>query len=126
MDTKVLGVRASLESRARSGWQRIVLASLISSARPLFAEENEWRAIDVMKKADTPSRVRFKAAGNKLNPYVALEFSKFQSGSTIPIRRVFHGPTLNPDLSVRALKLLLSKYGYSDAEVTGSRIPLRI
>jgi hypothetical protein len=44
----------------------------------------------------------------------------------IPIAEVFHGPTLNPILSARAVALLLAKHGHGSAEVKGSRIPLRL
>jgi hypothetical protein len=44
----------------------------------------------------------------------------------IPIVEVFHGPTLNPILSARALGLLLGKHGQGGAKIQGSRIPLRL
>ena len=113
-------------------FRRAIWYPLVTFKDAMFAEENEWRTIEIMHRTETDKRVRFRSAASKLVPYIELDFSNmqpvppYQQIGKIPIREVFHGPTLNPDLSVRALHLLLTKYGYADAEVKGSRIPLRL
>jgi hypothetical protein len=107
-------------------FRRAVWYPLVTFKDAMFAAENEWRAIEVMRRDETPKRIRFRSSGSKLIPYIELDFSQFQQAGKIPIRCVFHGPTLNPDLSVRVLRLLLAKHGYSEAEVLGSKIPLRL
>jgi hypothetical protein len=113
-------------------FRRVLWYPLVTFKDATFAEENEWRAIEIMKRTETEKRVRFRSGASRLVPYIELDFSNLQpvppypQDGKIPIQEVFHGPTLNPDLSVRALQLLLVKHGYADAAVKGSRIPLRL
>src|SRR5262245_9298739 len=113
-------------------FRRALWYPLVTFKDATFAEENEWRAIEIMNRSDTEKRVRFRPGANRLIPYIEVDFANlkpvapYQQTGKIPIREVFHGPTLNPDLSVRALQLLLAKHGHVDAEVKGSRIPLRL
>ena len=62
-------------------FRRVIWYPLVTFKDATFAEENEWRAIEIMTRRET---------------------------------------------ATRALRLLLTKHGYSDAEVKGSRIPLRL
>jgi hypothetical protein len=113
-------------------FRRALWYPLVTFKDATFAEENEWRAIEIMSRSETEKRVRFRPGASRLIPYIEVDFSNlkpvapYQQTGKIPIREVFHGPTLNPDLSVRALQLLLVKNGYADAAVKGSRIPLRL
>jgi len=113
-------------------FRRAIWYPLVTFKDATFAEENEWRAIEIMTRSETAMRARFRSTASKVIPYIELDFSSmkpvppYEQPGKIPIREVFHGPTLNPDLSARALRLLLTKHGYSDAEVKGSRIPLRL
>ena len=50
--------------------------------------------------------------------------SFLQKGGGMPIRRVYHGPTVAPDV-LEAAKMLLTRHGHEHAEVVGSKIPLR-
>lgn len=107
-------------------FRRAIWYPLVTFKDAMFAAENEWRATEVMTKEESAKQVRFRSSGSKLVPYIELDFSQFETLGKIPIRQICHGPTLNPQLSVRVLKLLLAKNGYHDAEVLGSRIPLRV
>jgi Protein of unknown function (DUF2971) len=117
-------------------FRRAIWFPLVIFKDAMFAAEQEWRLIEIMTREAAIEKIRFRSAGSKLVPYVELDFGRFapvdaQEGeptepSKIPISRVFHGPTLNPELSVRALSLLLARHGYAAAEVLGSKIPLRL
>jgi hypothetical protein len=126
------GKASSLVDEVCHIFRRALWYPLVTFKDAMFAEENEWRAIEIMNRSETEKRVRFRSRASKLVPYIEVDFSNlqpvppYQQHGKIPIREVFHGPTLNPDLSVRALQLLLAKHGYADAEVKGSRIPLRL
>lgn len=117
-------------------FRRAIWFPLVIFKDAMFAAENEWRLIEIMTREAAIEKIRFRSAGSKLVPYVELDFSRFvpidvRDGEAtvpgkIPISRVYHGPTLNPELSVRALSLLLARHGYAGAEVLGSKIPLRL
>ncbi|MDQ2922611.1 MAG: DUF2971 domain-containing protein [Acidobacteriota bacterium] len=107
-------------------FRRAIWYPLVTFKDVMFAAENEWRATEIMTKEESANKVRFRSSGSKLVPYIELDFSQFESPGKIPIRQICHGPTLNPQLSVRVLQLLLSRNDYHDAEVRGSRIPLRV
>jgi hypothetical protein len=113
-------------------FRRAIWFLMVTFKDAMFKEENEWRAIEIMNQTETAKRVRFRSTSSKLIPYVELDFSTMQPVSPypkldkIPIVEVFHGPTLNPILSSRALGLLLAKHGQARATVQGSRIPLRL
>jgi hypothetical protein len=113
-------------------FRRAIWFLMVTFKDAMFKEENEWRTIEIMNHSETEKRVRFRSTSSKLIPYVDLDFSSMQPVKPypkldkIPIVEVFHGPTLNPILSARALGLLLAKHGQGRAKVQGSRIPLRL
>ena len=113
-------------------FRRAIWFLMVTFKDAMFKEENEWRAIEIMNRSETEQRIRFRSTSSKLIPYVELDFaamkpiSPYPKLDRIPIVEVFHGPTLNPVLSTRALGLLLARHGQGSAEVRGSRIPLRL
>ena len=107
-------------------FRRAIWYPLVAFKDVMFAAEKEWRLTGIMTRDETVQKARFRSSGSKLLPYIELDFSQFEGPGKIPIRQICHGPTLNPQLSVRVLQLLLAKNGYADAEVLGSKIPLRV
>lgn len=76
----------------------------------------------VHPRVDKPSVVHFKAGTAAIRPYVELNFAEEQ----LPIEQVTLGPTLNSQLSLRALRLLLAKCGYPDITLKISTVPYRL
>ena len=107
-------------------FRRAIWYPLVTFKDAMFTAEKEWRLIEIMTREKAGERARFRSSGSKLVPYIELDFSQFEAPGKIPIRQICHGPTLNPQLAVRVLQLLLAKNGYANAEVLGSRIPLRV
>jgi len=88
-------------------------------------EEAEWRVIQF--GLDAPL-VKFRTSGGGIVPYVELDLTAETSDRPrLPIRTITYGPTLEPAVSERALKMLCSTAGYSDSEVIvrQSSIPFR-
>ena len=79
-----------------------------------------------MTTEETLGKSRMRCSGGMLIPYIESDFAIFGPLGRIPVRSVCHGPTLNPELSVRAIRLLLEKNGFRDADIRGSQIPLRL
>ena len=107
-------------------FRRAIWYPLVTFKDAMFTAEKEWRATEIMTREEAAQKTRFRSSGSKLVPYIELDFSQFENPGKIPIRQICHGPTLNPELSVRVLQLLLAKNGYADAKVLGSKIPLRV
>lgn len=110
-------------------FQQSIWFSMVVFKNETFKAENEWRAIRLLPKGDQKA-IQFRSAGSKLIPYVELDFSKlvgaFDGSKKLPIKQIFHGPTLNPGLSGEALRMLLRNKEYGEVEVLGSKIPLRL
>jgi Protein of unknown function (DUF2971) len=99
---------------------------LITFKDPAYRKEREWRAIQF--GIDAPA-VKFRNRGGNIVPYVELDLAAAEGSAhdRLPIRAITYGPTLEPDVSDRALKMLCSTAGYNDAEVMvcQSSIPYR-
>jgi hypothetical protein len=108
--------------------RRVLWFALVTFKDPTFASEQEWRVISTLSHRESEARVRLRAAGNRLAPYLELDFkpSQEEPSGKIPIVEVRHGPTLQPAMAKAGLKLLLRRYGYPGAGVEGSQIPLRV
>lgn len=118
---------AALDECARL-MRRVLWFALVTFKDPTFVSEQEWRVISILSHRESETRVKLRAAGNRLAPYLDLDFkqSKALPEGKIPIVEVRHGPTLQPAMAKAGLKLLLRRYGYPDAVVEGSQIPLRV
>jgi len=43
----------------------------------------------------------------------------------LPIRRIVQGPAVDPEMSTRAVELLMDRHGYGTVEIARSVVPLR-
>jgi hypothetical protein len=90
-----------------------------------FREEHEWRLILRGFHDQYLPFVRFRD-GRIPVPYVEIALQCSSAVTTIlPIVEVRHGPTLQPELAEKSLRLMLERHGYEHVEVSGSQTPLR-
>lgn len=96
---------------------------------PGFAEEKEWRITVRLRRADLVGTgvPRFRDGSLGPVPFVPVGVHSTTSPPRLPIREIVVGPTQNPSLAERSVRLLLGSVGYGHAEVTvtPSVIPLR-
>jgi hypothetical protein len=91
---------------------------------PSFAEENEWRLIYQMFVPpinDGHELFTVRVKGNNLVPYIAIDNNE----EKLPLTKVFHGPSQNTILTMKALNYRLSQKKYINVETIGANIPLR-
>lgn len=93
---------------------------------PGFAEEKEWRITVRLSRAELTSAglPRFHTGSLGPVPYVPVNGHGARSPSRLPIGEIVIGPTQNPSLAERSIRLLLGSSGYDDVAVTHSTIPL--
>ncbi|MCI2975533.1 MAG: DUF2971 domain-containing protein [Actinomycetota bacterium] len=94
---------------------------------PGFAEEKEWRIIVRLNRAKliNAGLPRFRTGSLGPVPYVLVDGYGATSPSRLPIGEIVIGPTQNPGLAERSIRLLLGSSGYDDVAITHSAIPLR-
>jgi hypothetical protein len=92
-----------------------------------FAEEREWRAVAVLDQAADPGAVNFRATGGVIVPYLDLDMraARGEQPGRIPLGKIVCGPTLQPDLSRRAVAMALLAHGHEGCGVQVSKVPLR-
>jgi hypothetical protein len=102
------------------GWQLFnwfVSECLNCFKDPAYAAEEEWRLIQYGRntKAEKFVKTDFRASRNRIVEYVEIEFSKFNGkDSRLPIKAIRYGPTLDPKVTERALRLLCLSIGCPD------------
>jgi hypothetical protein len=105
------------------------LAELVACFKqPAFAEDHEWRLLVVADTAypgETLSEVRFRRAAGHIVPYVEIDVSPRIGGGASPIAEVICGPLERPELSTRAIQMLLKKRAVAGARVRPSALALR-
>jgi hypothetical protein len=113
-------------ARARDLHARLAMQAIFFK-HSSFSEEREWRAVAVVDHASAPDLVSFRPAGGVIVPFVELDMR----GGTrtrperIPLGKIVCGPTLQPDLSRRAVRMALLAHRHPDCEVQVSKVPLR-
>jgi Protein of unknown function (DUF2971) len=109
-------------------FQQSIWFALVVFKDATFEMECEWRAIRLLTPGEEATAVKLRALRGQLVPYIELDFlgSPWRKGGKLPLACVYHGPTLNPELTKKSLKMLLSKSGHATADALGSRIPLRV
>jgi hypothetical protein len=85
-----------------------------------FAAEREWRLVTVRRPADDLA-VSFTPQPWFPRPYTSVFFE----GRALPLSDVRCGPAPEPELAQRSVQMLLAQYGYAQAPVSASRVPLR-
>ena len=100
---------------------------LLSFKHPAFAVEQEWRIRHVVLPNEE-DHVQFRDGAYGLTPYVRLDISPMAgvNHNKLPLGRITHGPTLNPDNVRFALNKLLRAKGYAFVQVSGSTLPVRV
>jgi Protein of unknown function (DUF2971) len=88
---------------------------------PAYREEQEWRLIqfgrvnfqDVLKAS-------FRTGGSRVVPYVELDFrlARGPQRGKLPLKVIRYGPTLDPKVTERSLRLLCDAYGYNERHLT--------
>jgi hypothetical protein len=110
--------------RAVSAWISVIAPSYKDSA---FSAEREWRIVLSKPHKPMPGR-RFRAGKSTVIPYIEVELNRnldFKLSDEYMIRKVFVGPTPNPELSIEALKSLFLAKGHPEVLVDKSEIPFR-
>ena len=100
---------------------RWMMVSIPFLKDPHFASEREWRAVrDIDSVAK--DELFFDSSSGALRPYVRL----FESGdSKLPITEVVVQSARHDERAVKAVSLLLARYGYDDVTVAESEVPFR-
>ncbi len=95
---------------------------------PTFREENEWRLVLPARYADLGDALKFRAGKTFVVPYVPLQLRHSASEPRLPIAVVVLGPVPGDydDAAVQGIDRLLKRYGYDDAAIGSSKIPLRV
>lgn len=85
-----------------------------------FRDEDEWRF--VVQQPKLTDAVRFRSNGNLIVPYVELGSDE---PSALPLVEVMVGPGRHPALTAQSLRQFLDRNGYSEVEITISKVPFR-
>lgn len=99
---------------------------------PSFAEEKEWRIIHLLsphvENHNYFNNLEFRSTCGRIVPFVELNLFPplSQYPAQLPIVKLVHGPTLNPDLTKKSIELLKIKHGFNNVLVEGSTVPIRI
>jgi hypothetical protein len=91
--------------------------------RSEFAAENEWRLV-VVNASQTPvgaRRIKARAKPDYTSLYIDLELG--DANDRLPISEIVVGPSANQEMTERAFRTLLYKYGYEGADVLPSQQP---
>lgn len=90
-----------------------------------FAEEQEWRAIQISRFVNVD--LRFRPSGKVLIPYypVAVGRRLKDDRYELPVEYICFGPTLQPALADRSIRLLIDRYALPHVVVQASGVPLR-
>jgi hypothetical protein len=110
--------------QAVTAWFSVIAPSYKDSA---YFAEREWRMVLSKPHKPMPGQ-RFRAGKSTVIPYVEVELNRdldFKLSTEYMIRKVFVGPTPNPDLSLEALQHFFSSKGHPEILVEKSAIPYR-
>lgn len=92
-----------------------------------FAVEQEWRLCHLTTGSDE-AHVGFRNGPYGLTPYVAIDPSPREGihHNRLPIGRITHGPSTDPENIRFALNKLLRIKGYTFVDISGSTLPVRV
>ena len=85
-----------------------------------WAEEAEWRTVYALPAGEA-APVEFRTVAGIPVPYLPLRDTR----KRLPIHEVMLGPSTPITTAEIAVASLLNRYGYSEAEVNRSELPLR-
>lgn len=95
---------------------------------PTYEEENEWRAIQFGRVYGKEIvTTRFRSGARAIIPYTELDLTKPDGRykERLPIKLIRYGPTLDPNMTERSLRLLCEASGYrpSSLKIIRSGVP---
>jgi hypothetical protein len=91
---------------------------------PSFREEEEWRSIIDISDYDAQDVIRFPPSDSgSARPFVELIRGSVDS-QLLPISQIIVGPSRDQPACVAMAHDLLERFGYQNAKLSGSRIPL--
>jgi Protein of unknown function (DUF2971) len=136
------------QERLVAGWGRAVIAGAVSDKdphfwrffsealasfkNPAYAEEGEWRLVQFGRawfgRETTPwlYPVQFRERRGEVVPYADINLSQSKPyPGRLPISEIVYGPTLDPERSEKAIRLLMEGSGYAEGQVglTRSIVP---
>jgi hypothetical protein len=136
LDPHVEGLITGLEEKQRLAFvsmfrwfiDTMALAEIARFKHPAFREEKEWRLVVRPLPGGTDAKktgkLKFKPSRGMLTPY--LELSPREDKSLLPIESVRYGPTLERRRAENVLNLFLRQRGYTNVQLHGSEIPVRL
>lgn len=121
--------RHKVQQAAYAAWMMFSLflsEALNCFKDPAYEEEQEWRIIQHGRNYEGKDtcKISFRSNGGRIIPYTILNFTASGSKETrghLPIKIIGFGPTLNPNITQRSLRLLCDAHGYGKSEVTIKR-----
>ena len=93
---------------------------VVALKHPSFAEEREWRLTPFVVE-----RPLVRSDRGWLRPYSVVSMREPALGR-MALHHITYGPSPHPDLSRRALELLVDGTPYSQVPIIGSEVPLRV
>ena len=136
------------QERLVAGWGRAIIAGAVSDKdphfwqffsqalasfkNPAYTEEGEWRLVQFGRAwrsgVTTPwlYPVQFRERRGEVVPYADIDLSQSKPyPGRLPISEIVYGPTLDPERSEKALRLLMEGSGYAEGQVglTRSIVP---
>ena len=91
---------------------------------PAYQEEQEWRVIQFGRiNLQDVLKASFRTGGARVVPYVELDFrpAKGSYRGKLPAKLIRYGPTLDPRVTERSLRLLCEACGYNERRLTIKR-----
>ena len=91
---------------------------------PAYWEEQEWRIIQFGRVGDREViKAAFRPGRTHIVPYTALDFSQGKGPyqGKLPLRLICYGPTLEPKVTERSLRLLCEAFNYNERHLTIKR-----
>ncbi|HYX29779.1 MAG TPA: DUF2971 domain-containing protein [Pyrinomonadaceae bacterium] len=97
--------------------------SLRCYKHPAYAEEAEWRVIQVGTAPEGGRAIQpnFRSGRRGIVEYVELNLPGV--GDRLPLEIICYGPTLDPTITDRSLSLLCRGKGYENVSITKSQVP---
>lgn len=118
-------VRAQRRSNDAWGTFNMFLSECLNCFKdPAYREEHEWRVIQFGRVAFRDVlTASFRAGGSRVVPYVELDLrpAKGRYRGELPLRVVRYGPTLDPRVTERSLRLLSEAHGFDERRLTIKR-----
>lgn len=103
---------------------RFFSEALISFKDPAYAEEGEWRVVQFGRARRRGEDkwwlhpVQFRERRGEVLPYADIDLSRSKEyPGRLPISEIVYGPTLDPERSSKALRLLIEGVGYAEGQI---------